>query len=131
MKKAGLFLRLGMVAMITAALSTVSFAQQAAKKPGQKNAVTRVASPVIKPQVINHGQKVSATKSVVKPTLNPRLASQKRAAVGATSQGSGARNCTPRSAMKPNSITRANFNKLPKDRQAFVMQHSDKYTIVD
>jgi hypothetical protein len=132
MKKAGLFLRMGFVAIAAALLSTAAFAQDAAKKPGRKNVEAKVATPVVKAKVLNHGKPTAVRQQgVVHAKLDPKLASQKRGAVKTPIQGSSSRNCTPRSNMKPYSITRANFNRLPKDRQQFVLSHSNKYTIIN
>ena len=46
--------------------------------------------------------------------------------------GSPARNCTPKVARQNTySFTRKQFEALPASRQEFVLNHSDKYTIVD
>ncbi|MBK6639765.1 MAG: hypothetical protein KBH11_09140 [Bacteroidia bacterium] len=132
MKKAGLFLRMGFVAIAATILSTAAFAQDNAKKPGRKDVPTRVATPVVKAKVISHQKPAQARQQgVVRAKLDPKLAAQKRGAVASTQQGTGARNCTPKVKANAYSIKRADFNRLPKDRQQFVLNHSDKYTIVD
>lgn len=132
MKKAGLFLRIGFVAMAAAIFSTTAFAQDAAKKAGRKDVPAKTTQPVVKAQPVNHG-KQSPTKptGVVKAKLDPKYATQKRGAVVSTTSGTGARSCSPKNSVKAYSITRANFNKLPKDRQQFVLSNLDKYSIVD
>lgn len=45
--------------------------------------------------------------------------------------GSPARKCTPAVRQNPYSIKRSVFNKLPANRQAFVLSHPEKYTIID
>lgn len=132
MKKAKLLLRIGFVALAATIFSTGAFAQDQAKKPGRKDVQTKTVRPTVNAQVINHGNRVTPVQhGVVKAVLDPKLASQKRGAVAATTQGTGARNCSPKNQVKAYSITRKNFNNLPKDRQQFVLSHLEKYSIVD
>ncbi len=132
MKKAGLLLRIGFVALAATIISTGAFAQDHAKKPGRKDVTTSAAKKVVKSPIVNQVKPVAKNhQSVVHAQLNPKLAVQKRGAVVSTTQGTGARACTPKNQAKAYSITRKNFNNLPKDRQEFVMSHLDKYSIVD
>ncbi|MBK8876031.1 MAG: hypothetical protein IPN13_19970 [Bacteroidetes bacterium] len=78
MKKAGLFLRMGFVAIAATILSTAAFAQDNAKKPGRKDVPTRVATPVVKAKVISHQKPAQARQQgVVRAKLDPKLAAQK------------------------------------------------------
>ena len=132
MKKAGLFLRIGFVAMAATIFSTTAFAQDAAKKAGRKDVPAKTTQPVVKAQVVSHGKQSAAKPTgVVKAKLDPKYATQKRGAVASTTPGNGSRACTPKNNVKAYSITRANFNNLPKDRQQFVLSNLNKYSIVD
>ena len=128
MKKAGLFVKLGFVALAATFWSCAVMAQSAAKYPGRKDTGTLSDE---QRKSLRKEQEASNQMTVVKSKVDPRLASKSRGGVTVAPTGNTGRNCTPTSTMKPYSITRENFNKMPLDRQEFVLSHSDKYTIVD
>ncbi len=129
MKKAGLFVKLGFVALAATFWSCAVMAQSGAKYPGRKDTGT-LSDAQVKSLRIEQAQ-TSNQMSVVKSKVDPRLAAKSRGGVTVARTGNTGRNCTSKSTMKPYSITRENFNKMPLDRQQFVLSHSDKYTIVD
>ncbi|MBL0343452.1 MAG: hypothetical protein IPP71_22900 [Bacteroidetes bacterium] len=132
MKKAGLLLKIGFVALAATIFNTGAFAQEQAKLPGRKDVPTKNLKPAATVSVVSKGNQSKTTNSgVVKAKLDPKYATQKRGAVVSTTQGSGARSCSPKNQVKAYSITRKNFNNLPKDRQQFVLSHLEKYSIVD
>lgn len=88
--------------------SNESMAQSSAKTPRNK-----------KPQVED------ANVSEAKHPNNPQLHAR------GTSKGSSARLCTPMKRDNPYAISRKDFQKLPADRQRFILENQSKYTIVD
>ncbi|MFZ9943233.1 MAG: hypothetical protein ACO3O0_06455 [Bacteroidia bacterium] len=88
--------------------SNESKAQSSAKTPGNK-----------KPQVENTADS-KATHSN-NTTVHAR----------GTSTGSSAKQCTPLNRNNPFAISRKDFQKLPADRQRFILENQSKYTIID
>lgn len=60
-----------------------------------------------------------------KPSSNPRIHAR---GAGPTA---GARKCTPIRRDNPFAISRKDFEKLPADRQRFLLDNPSKYTIID
>lgn len=119
MKKAGILVKAGFVAIAAIAFTSAAYSQGAEIKPGQPsgNAHVRPASNQLR------GNTVTAAES--------KLILQNQSQNNANIVSKPERNCVSKSTMKPYSITRANFNNLPADRKQFVLNNSDKYTIVD
>ena len=128
MKKAGLFVKMGFVALAATFWSCAVMAQSGAKYPGRKDTGTPSAEQA---KILRTEQAQTTQVTVVKSKVDPQLTSKSRGGVTVARTGNPARNCTSKSTLKPYSITRENFNKLPLDRQQFVLSHSEKYTIVD
>ena len=98
-----------------------SKAQNNEKKPGDKtNSQTVVDS---------ENLQLPATGKTA--ALDPKLAAQKRGAISSSSPQDGAKTCTPIFRTNPNSISRKDFEKLPADRQRFILENGDKYSIID
>lgn len=119
MKKAGILLKAGFVAIAALAFTSAAYSQGAEVKPGQTSGNVHM-----KPA---SNQMRGNTVSAVDSKLILQNQSETKAAVVSNPE----RNCVSKSTMKPYSITRANFNNLPADRKQFVLNNSDKYTIVD
>ncbi|MFN9596428.1 MAG: hypothetical protein ACK560_06520 [Bacteroidota bacterium] len=102
------------------AQSTAS-AQSDSKKPGNKQ----------HPTTVTEGTQVQIPETGPNAKLDKKLASQKRGAVASNSHASGARSCTPLKRENPYSISRADFQNLPADRQRFILENKSKYTIID
>src|SRR5688572_3264122 len=129
MKKAGQFLKLGFVALAATIFCSSVHAQTNAQGPGRKDEVKN-STPVVNTRVVNPGQ--VRNQGVAKKSVNTKQAANAARGYSASAQTRNpTRNCTPKSGLKPYAITRANFNKLSKDRQQFVLNNSNKYTIVD
>jgi len=128
MIKAGQFLKFGFVALAATFFCSAVYAQSAVQDPGRKDEIKN--STTVSPKVTSQSPQTSVkNQGVPRKSVNPKQASAARG--GAVATGNPGRSCTAKSTMKPYSITRANFNKLPKDRQQFVLENSNKYTIVD
>lgn len=120
MKKAGILLKAGFVAIAALAFNSAAYSQAAEVKPGKQSGAT-ITQPAANQM---RGNTMTAVDS--------KLLLQKQSEVKPVVISTNAeRNCVSKSTMKPYSITRANFNNLPSDRQQFVLSNSDKYTIVD
>ena len=132
MKKAGQFLKLGFVALAATIFCSSVHAQSNAQGPGRKDE-SKNSTPVVNTRVANQGpQKEVKNQGVAKKSVNTKQsANAARGYTASLHTGNTTRNCTPKSNLKPYSITRASFNKLSKDRQQFVLANSNKYTIVD
>jgi hypothetical protein len=100
---------------------SAAFAQTDSKKPGNKQ----------HPTTAIQSTQVQSPETGPNAKLDKKLASQKRGAVASNSHASGARSCTPLKRENPYSISRADFNKLPADRQRFILENKSKYTIID
>ena len=124
MKKAGLFVKLGCVAIAATFWCSAVMAQSAAKYPGRKD-----TGPVSAKQakIERAGQ---PQNNVVRAKVDPKLV-KSRGNMNVARPGVAARICTHKPNSNPYAISRANFNKMPLSRQQFVLSHSDKYTIVD
>ena len=106
--------------VLTWAQSTAS-AQSSSKKPGNKQ----------HPNTAVEGVQAQTPETGPTAKLNPDLASQKRGAISSNSRSSAARSCTPIKRENPYSISRADFQNLPADRQRFILENKSKYTIID
>ncbi|MFM7053800.1 MAG: hypothetical protein ACKOX7_03575 [Bacteroidota bacterium] len=100
---------------------STAFAQSHSKKPGNKQ----------HPTTVTEVTQVQNPETGPTAKLDKKLASQKRGAVSSKNQGSSARLCTPLKRENPYSISRADFEKLPADRQRFILENKNKYTILD
>ena len=118
MKKTGILLKAGFVALAAIALSSASYSQGAEMKSGSKNTNPAKAS-----TNTLRGSNVSAVQS------KQLIMNQKETSAIVTT--STTKTCTPKALANPYSISRKNFNNLPADRQKFVLNNSNKYTIVD
>lgn len=107
--------------MVLMLAHSTSFAQSDSKKPGNKQHPTTAIV----------GSQTQSPETGPTAKLDKKLASQKRGAVSSNIQGSGARTCTPLKRENPYSISRADFEKLPADRQRFILENKNKYTIID
>jgi uncharacterized membrane protein len=117
MKKAGTLLKFGFVALATIAFGSAAHSQGAEIKPGQTTGHT-VSQ-----------QKTGAMRGTAMTAEQSKVIIQNQEVKVATTNP--ARNCTPHSKMQANSISRKDFNNLPADRKEFVLNNSEKYTIVD
>ncbi len=128
MKKSEVLLKAGIFTIAAFTWFNTAHAQQVVKNPGRKDVAVSKTVPVQKSNTTNQISPV--TNGVAKGTLNSNLAAQKRGAF-TPNNGSAQRNCTTKPNLKPYSITREIFDKLPKDRQEFVMSNPDKYSVID
>lgn len=128
MKNAGIILKSGIVAFTALVFCTAGYAQtnQMSSKEQQTVSVTPIEKSGHISQINN-----KAGQNVAKAKLNPNLAAQKRSAIQVSNDGNSARKCTTSPKENPFAISRSVFNTLPSDRQRFVLEHSNKYTIVD
>jgi hypothetical protein len=117
MKKAGTLLKVSFVAMATIAFSSAAFAQAAEIKPGKSTS-----------QAVTQKSSARGASSVTAEESKVKIKQENDAKVIAQTPE---RNCVSKSTLPPNSITRKNFDNLPKDRQQFILDNSAKYTIVD
>ena len=129
MKKAGKFLKFGLVIFSLSILCSAANAQSGTRSEGKKDVATPVAAHA---RIHSDGNTDKSTKSqaAVTPTNSKLNAHSMRPANNAASE-KATRNCQPKNINKPYSIKRDNFNKLPKDRQQFVLDNLNKYSIVD
>jgi hypothetical protein len=102
-------------------MAGASQAQNHEKYPGNK----KIASPSLD---VDNAQAPATGNTAV---LNPEMASQKRGAITATSNENSGKSCTPLQRENPYAISRKDFNKLPIDRQRFLLENGNKYTIID
>ncbi len=129
MKKAGKFLKFGLVIFSISVLCSAAHAQSGTRSEEKKDVGTSVAAHS-RIQSDTNRNKSTKTQSAVTPT-NSKLNAPILHSVNNAATGKGSRNCQPKNINKPYSITRENFNKLPKDRQQFVMSNLNIYSIVD
>ena len=128
MNKAGLFLKLGFVAIAATFFCSTVQAQSAAKTPGRKDTGALSAEEIKIARTAN----LVATKhaAIVKAKVDPKLVTTRGGAVTKRS-GVATRICTQKHRENMYTITRTTFDKLPADRQQFIKNNSDKYTIID
>ena len=129
MKRAGNFLIFGLVIFSVSILCTSTYAQTATGSEGKKDFTSSVATHARTQSGINTNK--STKIQIADSQSNSKLNSPPVHSVNNTAAGKGTRNCQPKNVNKPYSITRDNFNKLPKDRQQFVLDNLNKYSIVD
>ncbi len=133
MKNAGFILKAGFVVFAAIAFNSNAYSQVSNQNPGVKQNKNQTEVPVIKSgNVSQTSTGTNQYQNVSHATLNPKYAAQKRGAVVTSNQGSAAaRSCKTAKRSNPYSISRTDFNNLPKDRQQFILDNSKKYTIVD
>ena len=125
MKNARIILKSGIVAFTVFVFCSSGFAQS-------NKETVKVKSVSVTPiEKSGHVSQIGTHQNVQKATLNPKLEAQKRGAVTVANNGNSARNCTTKPKTNPYAMSRSVFNSLPKDRQQYVLEHSDKYTVVD
>jgi len=122
MTKTGLFFKLG----FGLALTVFSYSATSAQTK-TKTAVQQAGVPTSNVQ----SNPVTVTTKVEPGTSQTKVENSAKQIDAAKPVSSGARHCTPRANNHPYSITRADFNNLPKDRQKFILDNLNKYSIID
>lgn len=102
-------------------MAEVSLAQSHEKTPGNK----KIPSVSVD---LDHVQTPASGNTAV---LNPEMANQKRGAISSNPDEKSGKSCTPQKRENPYSISRKDFNKLPADKQRFLLDNRHKYTIID
>ena len=102
-------------------MSASSLAQNHEKTPGNKK--------IPSASFDSENAQIPATGNTA--VLNPKLATQKRGAISSIPDENSGKACTPLHRENPYSISRKDFDKLPADRQRFLLENRNKYTIIN
>lgn len=111
-----------LVFALACGLSTQSLAQDHYKTPGSK----------LELKSNSDANTLQPAETGSSGRLDPKIAHQKRGATASDPSANTNRSkCAVVKKENPYSIKRTDFDKLPADRQRFILENTTKYTIID